>query len=211
MSDATARPISARKRAAVVTAAKESFLARGFAATNLDDVARAAGVSKMTIYSHFDSKENLFTDVLTTVVTERSSRGPALDADVDAPMLRQALTAVAVDIIETVQDPEIVGLRRVLIAEQPRHPAPASAWRRGTVLATVGALADHFAILERRGLLVDVDPTALASQFLWMLIGDPLDAMLLDPEAEQVSPQVRAAGVVRIVLAAHQRPSREGA
>lgn len=204
MKDTRTRPISARKRAAVLAAAKDSFLSRGFSATNLDEVARTAEVSKMTIYSHFGSKENLFTCVLDTVVAERSSRGPSLDVDdVDASTLTSALTAVAVDLVETVQDSEIVQLRRMLIAEQPRYPAPAAAWRRNTVLSAVGSLTQYFERLQQRGLLVGIDPPSLASQFLWMLIGERLDAMLLDPDAKLASPRQHAASVVRIILAAH--------
>lgn len=203
MKDASTRPISARKHAAVLAAAKHSFMSLGFTATNLDEVARAAGVSKMTIYSHFDSKENLFTQVLEAVVAERSRRGPALDADVDASMLPQALTDIAIDLVETVEDQEIVQLRRILIAEQARYPLPAATWRRNTVLTAVNSLAQFFERLQQRRLLTDLDPLEAASQFLWMLIGDRLDAMLLDPRETLTSPRQHAAGVVRVFLAAH--------
>ena len=48
---------------------------------------------------------------------------------------------------------------------------------------------------ERRGLLVGVEPLALARQFLWMLIGDPLDAALLGSGAtDGAGANVGAAG-----------------
>lgn len=203
MKSASTRPISARKRAAVLAAARGSFLSHGFAATNLDDVARAAGVSKMTIYSHFTSKEDLFTAVLSDAVAERASRGPALDASVDASAVEQTLVDIGADLVETVEDEEIIGLRRILIAEQPRHPGPAAAWRRDTVQAATATLAAFFDELQRQGHLVDVDPPTLASQFLWMLIGDRVDSMLLQPGAQQVAPRQHAAGVARVVLAAY--------
>jgi TetR/AcrR family transcriptional repressor of mexJK operon len=200
-----ATSFSARKREAVLRAAKRSFLRRGFAATNLDAVAAAAGVSKMTVYSHFGSKEGLFIQVLEGVIAERSATGPALDPDVEEAALQAALTSIAVDLVETVQDPEVVGLRRVLVAEQPRQPALAAAWRRRAVLATVDALADYFGSLQQRGLLADGDPRTLATQFLWMLIGDPLDAALLDPTSSRATPHALASGAVRAVLAAPRR------
>ncbi|KHL17093.1 AcrR family transcriptional regulator [Mumia flava] len=198
--------VSGRKRDAILVAAKQSFLERGFTATNLDEVAEAAGVSKMTIYSHFTSKENLFVSVLQKVITERSAAGPPLDADVKASRLQDALVAIAADIVATVQDPDVVGLRRVLIAEQPRHPELAAAWRRSTVLATVDELADYLARLRTRGLIAVDDATMLARQLLWMLIGDPLDAALLTPDAERTSATVHASQAVRTVLAAYGRP-----
>ena len=76
----------------------------------------------MTIYSHFGSKEGLFIQVLEQVIAERSTDTPSLDGDVDEAELVDTLMAIAVDLVETVQDPEVVGLRRVLVAEQPRRP-----------------------------------------------------------------------------------------
>jgi TetR/AcrR family transcriptional repressor of mexJK operon len=201
MSDATSS--STRKRLAVLHAAKQSFLDVGFGATNLDHVAAAAGVSKMTIYSHFTSKENLFTAVMTEVIRTRSAAGPRLEAGADPDEFSETLTAVAIDLVETVRDPEVVGLRRVLIAEQPRHPDLAAAWREATVVATVAELEGFFRKAQRQHLLGDdADPHAIAEQFLWMLIGSELDLLLLAPGREADAPARRAGEVVRTVLAA---------
>ena len=203
MSGTRVAPALGPKRVAMLDAAKRSFLERGFTATNLDEVAAAAGVSKMTIYSHFGSKEGLFIQVLEQVIAERSTDTPSLDGDVDEAELVDTLMAIAVDLVETVQDPEVVGLRRVLVAEQPRHPELASAWRRSTVVAAVGALTGFFEALRERNLLSDVEPQVLATQFLWMLIGDPLDAALLDPPGTRPTSHAHASHVVRTVLAAY--------
>ena len=50
----------AERREKILAAALEEFSARGFAATRLDDVARRAGVAKVTIYLYFRDKESLF-------------------------------------------------------------------------------------------------------------------------------------------------------
>ena len=46
----------------------DEFIARGFAATRLDDVARHAGVAKGTIYLHFSDKEALFQELIRTAL-----------------------------------------------------------------------------------------------------------------------------------------------
>lgn len=176
----TATVRSVHKRDAILRAARDAFLRDGFAAGNLDDIAAAAKVSKVTIYSHFGSKENLFTSVLEWVIAARSTGGPPLDPGIDPSRLRAALTAIGLDVVQTVRSKEVVALRRVLIAEQPRHPSFAEAWRRATTVATTAALGDYFAGLQQRGAISDdADAGVVASQFLWMLIGDSLDAGLL--------------------------------
>ncbi|MGY2221982.1 TetR/AcrR family transcriptional regulator [Pseudomonas gingeri] len=54
------RPKDLAKRQAILDAAKDLFLSNGYASTSMDAVAAAAGVSKLTVYSHFNDKETLF-------------------------------------------------------------------------------------------------------------------------------------------------------
>src|SRR5216684_4149565 len=60
---------AAERRAAIVEAALEEFIARGFTATRLDDVARRAGVAKGTIYLHFRDKESLFQELVRAMLS----------------------------------------------------------------------------------------------------------------------------------------------
>src|SRR6185295_19909333 len=82
---ASARPVSnrasraAERREAIVAAGLEEFVARGFAATRLDDVAKRAGVAKGTIYLHFKDKEALFEELIRTAIVplvNRLAAGP---------------------------------------------------------------------------------------------------------------------------------------
>ena len=52
--------LSDKKREAILKGAKAVFLKHGFGDANMDEVAAVAGVSKMTVYRHFGSKEDLF-------------------------------------------------------------------------------------------------------------------------------------------------------
>src|SRR4051812_23244939 len=71
---ASSKPVSSRaeraaeRRAAIVEAALDEFVARGFAATRLEDVAKRAGVAKGTIYLHFKDKESMFEELVRTVI-----------------------------------------------------------------------------------------------------------------------------------------------
>src|SRR5512133_1880363 len=59
---------AAERRGAIIEAAMDEFIARGFAATRLDDVAKRAGVAKGTIYLHFKDKEALFEELIRTAL-----------------------------------------------------------------------------------------------------------------------------------------------
>lgn len=65
---ASAKPVSRRRKEArpaeLTAAALELFVEKGYAATRLEDVAAAAGVSKGTLYLYFESKEALFKAVV---------------------------------------------------------------------------------------------------------------------------------------------------
>src|SRR6266571_2891909 len=68
-----------RKRQAIVAAAREIFVKHGYDA-GMDLIAEAAGVSKVTIYNHFGSKEQLFTEVISEAFEQAlgGARGQAL-------------------------------------------------------------------------------------------------------------------------------------
>ncbi len=85
------------RRAALITAAKDAFAERGFAATSMDDVANAAGVSRLIVYRHFESKEQLYE----VVVGETAAMlVEALHASTDSPgysAVRALLTVARAD------------------------------------------------------------------------------------------------------------------
>jgi AcrR family transcriptional regulator len=55
------------RREAIVHAAAEVFAHAGYAATSVDDIAAAAGITKLIVYRHFDAKETLYRAVLEQV------------------------------------------------------------------------------------------------------------------------------------------------
>ena len=55
------------RRAEILRAASQVFARSGYAATSMEDVAAAAGVTKLIVYRHFDAKETLYRAVLERV------------------------------------------------------------------------------------------------------------------------------------------------
>lgn len=60
----------AARRAVVLRAAAQVFGSRGYAAAAMDDIAAAAGVTKLILYRHFPSKAALYRAVLRQVATQ---------------------------------------------------------------------------------------------------------------------------------------------
>ena len=58
------RPKDLGKRAAILAAARQMFTTQGYEGTSMDQIAAEAGVSKLTVYSHFQDKDTLFVEAV---------------------------------------------------------------------------------------------------------------------------------------------------
>jgi TetR/AcrR family transcriptional repressor of mexJK operon len=167
---------SARKRHAILEAATELFLQRGYAGTSMDDVAAAASASKQTVYKHFADKDSLFHEIVMQSVAGVgglvADQIAALEAaeDVDA-----ALRTLARRYITSVVSPEVVRRRLLVIREAGSHPDLAAEYYGAAPGQTLDRLAEAFAALMRRGILRRADPGVAARQFAFLVLGDQLD------------------------------------
>lgn len=113
------RPKDPLKRQSILDAAERHFLTDGYERTSLDSIADSAGVSKLTVYSHFKGKESLFHDVIGHKC-EQLFRFEGMEHIFDlAP--RDALIEIAMRVLETNYHPEILALYREVIAESGRN------------------------------------------------------------------------------------------
>jgi AcrR family transcriptional regulator len=123
---------AAERRGAIIEAAMDEFIARGFAATRLDDVARRAGVAKGTIYLHFKDKESMFEELIRTaivpLVVRLGSTPPPSGASV-----RDMVEGFAKTFIEEVATTRRGDIVRLIVAEGPRFPAVADFYYREVV------------------------------------------------------------------------------
>ena len=121
---------AAERRAAIVDAAMEEFVARGFAATRIDDIARRAGVAKGTIYLHFRDKESMFEELIRTAIVPLVVR---LHAPPPSGSIRDALEAFARVFIQEIATTRRGDIVRLIIAEGPRFPAIADFYYREVI------------------------------------------------------------------------------
>jgi TetR/AcrR family transcriptional regulator of autoinduction and epiphytic fitness len=109
-----------RKRAAVISAAIEEFLASGFDATSMDRVAARAGVSKRTVYNHFPSKEGLFAAIMRQL-WDSSDAGEAQPYSTSQP-LRPQLLQLLLKKLTLLNNEAFLSLARVAIAAGIHSP-----------------------------------------------------------------------------------------
>jgi len=132
-----------------VDAALDEFIARGFTATRLDDVAKRAGVAKGTIYLHFKDKEALFEELIRTAivpVVNRLTTPPPLNGSV-----RDALEGFVKTFIQEVAATRRADIIRLIIAEGPRFPAIADFYYREVISRGLAAMRALIQIAVHRG------------------------------------------------------------
>lgn len=109
------RPKDLDKRAAILAAAKKLFTARGLPGTSMEGIAADAGVSKLTVYSHFRSKEELFRE---TVFSKCSEHWPEVLFDVQARSpLRERLRLIGRGFLDLVNSDDVLSMYRLMAAE----------------------------------------------------------------------------------------------
>jgi TetR/AcrR family transcriptional regulator, mexJK operon transcriptional repressor len=206
----TAEPVgrTARKHRDILAAAEEMFLAGGYLGTNMDELAARSQVSKQTVYKHFGSKEALFVELVTAMTDAAGDRVHDTVPDPDsADDVVAFLEGYADRQLEIVMTPRLLQLRRLVIGEVARFPDLAAAlYERGPKRA-ISSLAGVFERLDRRGLLTVRDPLVAATQFNWLVMGEPVNrAMLLGDGVIPGRAERRrhVAGAVRVFLAAYR-------
>lgn len=198
---------SSRKRKAIVAAATTAFLDSGYRGTSMDAIAAAAEVSKQTVYQHFHDKQRLFREVIAATV--QSTSDPVHEEVrrlADSGRLEHDLRDLARRLLSLVLQPQMMRLRRLVIAEARQFPGTGRHFYELGPGRTIAALAQTFAQLGRHGQLAITNPQLAANQFNWLIMGAPLNqAMLLGDDTPPTARQVNrwADEGVRTFLAAY--------
>lgn len=146
--------------AELIAAALRLFAERGFAATRLDDVAAAAGVSKATVYLYFDNKERLFEAVVRAAITPSLEHAAHLVDVFDGPTPNLLRTLLG--LFEAALDGPFPSIAKLIIAESGNFPELAKLWHDLALSRALGLLRK---VIERgiaRGEFRRVDPAVYA-------------------------------------------------
>ena len=108
------RPKDLGKRAAILEAAKQLFAREGFAGVSMDKIAAEAGVSKLTVYSHFGDKEALFAAAI-RAKCEEMMPADLFQLELKGP-LRSQRKAIASGFFALISSEEAISTHRMMIA-----------------------------------------------------------------------------------------------
>src|ERR1700757_392261 len=140
---------AAERRAAIVDAAMEEFVARGFAATRLDDIAKRAGVAKGTIYLHFKDKESMFEELIRTAIVPLVGRITAPPPP--GASIRDTVEHVALTFIQDIVTTPRADIVRLIIAEGARFPAIADFYYREVISRGLAGMRALIELAVARG------------------------------------------------------------
>ena len=170
------------KRHAILDAARDTFMALGYGGTTMDEVAARAGVSKQTVYAHFSDKPRLFEELIKSDIAESpGSRHPLIPTMANTDHPERDLVEFARAHVADVMQPQLVRLRRMLMAEAERFPALALAWYEAGPATSIAIFTEWFAAWHRRGILHVADPKIAAEHFNWLVLSIPLNRAMALP------------------------------
>ena len=196
------------KRRQIIEGAREVFLTKGFDAASMNDIARAAGVSKGTLYVYFNNKEQLF-EAIVDYECEAQAEGIFVldprDRDVEAVLKR-----VGSAFVKFLCRPEKASAIRTVIAIADRMPELGRKFYEKGPAKGIALLADYLSAQVAAGELVIEDCEIAAAQFIEtchaMLFKPVLFNFAPAPSPEQIERVVRIA--VASFLAAHRARAR---
>ncbi|WP_394172493.1 TetR/AcrR family transcriptional regulator [Thalassotalea litorea] len=163
------RSKSEEKRQQIYDAATQLFCDNGFAATSMDVVAKNAGVSKQTVYSHFGSKDELFVATITARCEAFLSASTASPKDSDP---YTTLCQYAEHFLALLLSPEALAIHRICINESTSYPHVSRLFYKAgpeRVIAEVKTILDDY---TQQHILNIEDIHTAAIQFLSVIKGE---------------------------------------
>lgn len=170
------------RREALLDAAREVFLERGYAAASIDDVVKRTGGSKATVYQYFGNKEGLFGAMVAgqcevfikEVAFPQSSAAPR-----SAKELEKTLVELGRRALNVFLKPERLALNRAMISAAHQFPDLAERFYDAGPRRGLAALGAFFKAQHEAGTMHCPDPELAAIHFMDIVRGYPLLRSLL--------------------------------
>jgi AcrR family transcriptional regulator len=192
------------KRRQIIDGATQTFLAQGYDAASMGEIAKAAGVSKGTLYVYFENKEQLFDAI---VMAESCGQAEtAIRIEENNPDVEDALFRIGVNFVHFLCRPKKVSALRVVAAIGHRMPELGRKFYEQGPLNGIAMLAGYFRTQIAAGRLRIEDPELAAAQFMDSCQSTLFKPMIFNaappPSEEAIAHVVRTA--VRMFLAVYK-------
>ncbi len=164
------RPKDLGKRAAILDAAKHLFAREGFNGVSMDQIAAEAGVSKLTVYSHFGDKDALFAAAV-QAKCEEMLPDTLFELELTGS-LRDQLKAIAQAFFALVTSEEAISTRRMMMVPgNIDDKLKQTFWEAGPQ-RTHDAFAAMLQALVSKGELDIPDVATASAQFFTLIKGE---------------------------------------
>jgi AcrR family transcriptional regulator len=164
-------------RGLLVEAARQEFLAKGYAGTCMNDVAQRAGVSTKTVYRLIPNKADLLRRVISDTIGKFMLN---IDAEpMEALPTSEALERILVAYGTLTLSEETIAMNRLIIRECDQFPEIAAAFYEAAIQRTTDAMAGWLRRQCERGLIKLEDPQVVAGMLRGMMIMEPQRAVML--------------------------------
>jgi AcrR family transcriptional regulator len=152
------------KRRQIVDGARQVFMAHGFDAASMGEIARVAGVSKGTLYVYFKSKEELFEAIVRQECQANAEQ--IFDLDAGDHDVEGVLTRMGVGFVGFLCRPGGASPLRTVIAIAERMPEVGRRFYESGPAFGIAQLEGYLRAQVAAGVLVVEDCEVAAAQFL---------------------------------------------
>lgn len=175
------------RRQTILHKSLKLFSEKGYSSTTMDTIAASCGYSKVVLYQFFKSKEDLFGALFSNV--DLFGGYQTLTVDTRKTPLRKFLKLSGMMFLELFEDPDRLGMMRIVISEIHSFPEAGEIMYENTVNRLAKEIAAYLACYAKLKPMKQMDFKLASRSFLGMLYSFVLSDKILYPAAKQYSNQ----------------------
>ena len=162
------RPFDEVKLESIISTAQRLFAENGFERTTIDAIAEMSGVTKMTIYSHFKSKEELFG---ATILSRVEHEFLLTDEKLDPNKPQDGLTVIAKQFTSLIRKDAVLNAYRTMFSATSTHPELCNTFYQNGPIKVHLEVSEYFKRCLDAGSLNITDFDSASTQFLSLFLG----------------------------------------
>jgi TetR/AcrR family transcriptional regulator, mexJK operon transcriptional repressor len=171
------------KRRQIVDGARQIFLQNGYAEASMDEIAAKAGVSKGTLYNHFDSKDDMFKSLIHAEAERLARDLPSPDREDPNPA--SALRRIGIAILQILEVPATVATLRLIIGALGRFPSLGEEFLIQSLGPIVERIAEYLDTHVAPGDIQIQNTRSAAEQFARWCLAYAMEGVLLPDQPRQ--------------------------